>query len=87
MLYFFINLDIDGPGSITSISELEILSTTIAPPPPVVVAIPILLPLAIALFLNKFGTSINVSKISILEMPLYLINALKDSSEPAIAPV
>ena len=86
-MYFFINLDIDNPGFIISISELEILSTTIAPPPPVVVAIPTLLPFAITLFLNKFGISIKVSKISTLLIPLCLVNALNASSEPAIAPV
>ena len=87
MLCFFINLDIDDLGFTTSISELEILSTTIAPPPPVVVAIPTLLPFGITVFLNKFGTSIKVSKISTLVIPLCLMNALKASSEPAIAPV
>ena len=63
MLFFFITFDIEGPGSITSIFASDKLSTTMAPPPPVVVAIPTLLPFAITLFLNKFGTSIKVSNI------------------------
>ena len=58
-----------------------------APPPPVVVTIPILFPSGSFLFLKRLGTSMRDSKICTLLIPLYFIKALNASSDPAIAPV